>query len=101
MSNENGALSDYNYFEIGFSFVAQVFQFLTEQVQQFLILTAGYQRFAPIGGWGTGHPAICIRTDCVHPILVDYFVLVINSCAMGSLSTNHGSGRVRINTVKD
>jgi hypothetical protein len=24
--------------------------------------------------WGTKHPAACIRTDCVHPILVDYFV---------------------------
>jgi hypothetical protein len=49
----------------------------------------------------TRHPAVCIRTDRVHLILVDYFVLVINSRAMGSTSTNHGDGHIGINSVKD
>jgi hypothetical protein len=60
---------------------------------------------------GTGHLAeslkvtkrlaVCIHTDRVHPILVDYFVLVINSRATRSTSTNHGDGHVGINSVKD
>jgi hypothetical protein len=49
----------------------------------------------------TRHPAICIRTDRVHPILFDYFVCVINSRAMGSTSTNYGDGDSGINSMKD
>jgi hypothetical protein len=46
------------------------------------------------------HPAVCIHTDHVHPILVDYF-LVISSRAMCSSPTNHGNGHIGINIVKD
>jgi hypothetical protein len=49
----------------------------------------------------TKHPAVCIRTDRVHPVLVDYFFLVINFRAMGSTSTNYDDGHITINNVKD
>jgi hypothetical protein len=48
----------------------------------------------------TRHPAVCIRIDRVHSILINYFVLVINSRAMGSISTNHGDGHIGINSMK-
>jgi hypothetical protein len=47
------------------------------------------------------HPAICIRTNHVHSIFIDYFVLVINAFTMGSTSMNHGDGHIGINNVKD
>jgi hypothetical protein len=49
----------------------------------------------------TRRHAVCIRTHRVHPILLDYFVLVIDFRAMGSTSMNHGDGYVGINRVKD
>jgi hypothetical protein len=51
-----------------------IYRYKQNMIEQFLIETAAYRRFAPIRGWRTRPPAVCIRTDRVHPIIVDYFV---------------------------
>jgi hypothetical protein len=48
----------------------------------------------------TRHYTVCIRTDRVHSIFVAYFILMVNSHAMGFPLTNHGNGHIRINRLK-
>jgi hypothetical protein len=47
------------------------------------------------------HPAVCIRTDRVHPFSFTVSFLEINSHAMGSTPTNLGDGYIGIDSVKD
>jgi hypothetical protein len=44
-----------------------------KQSKQFLTETDPFRRFAPIGGCWPRYPPVCIRTDRLRPILVDYF----------------------------